>query len=249
MYPCEQCGLPRDGKSAADNSGPHNCIRMLKLDRLRPALLRPFTGTGAVFFPIGRPPQGTCAFATEQCLKQCYAAMPKYPNFDEELRVSAEDKVVVRRVILNRPIEEVVGRICADLRGLQTPILHWFASGDCIPRDTDRIVQVIDAIDDCGIEQMGFTRNERLWAIRPDVFALTVESREDVRDEGRCSLADYEAGTATMYLDGKRARGGSCGPELCVDLDDANLSHFLNCRACLRLKTGCFFSAPACLPA
>lgn len=38
MYPCEICGLPRDGKSQYDNSGlPHDCIKELKaeLQRLR----------------------------------------------------------------------------------------------------------------------------------------------------------------------------------------------------------------------
>ena len=30
MYPCEHCGLPREGKSPFDNSGPHDCIRELQ---------------------------------------------------------------------------------------------------------------------------------------------------------------------------------------------------------------------------
>lgn len=29
MYPCAFCGLPRDGKSSFDNSGPHDCRRAL----------------------------------------------------------------------------------------------------------------------------------------------------------------------------------------------------------------------------
>lgn len=38
MYPCEKCGLPRDGKNQFNNSGlQHNCIAALKaeIDRLQ----------------------------------------------------------------------------------------------------------------------------------------------------------------------------------------------------------------------
>jgi hypothetical protein len=37
MYPCEKCGLPRDGKSQFDNSGqPHDCIGALQAKVERP---------------------------------------------------------------------------------------------------------------------------------------------------------------------------------------------------------------------
>jgi len=41
MYPCEICGIPRDGKSRYDNSGsPHDCITAQKdeIERLRAEL-------------------------------------------------------------------------------------------------------------------------------------------------------------------------------------------------------------------
>ena len=206
-------------------------------------ILRPFTGTGAVFWPIGPLPQGTCEFATTACRKHCYAALPEWPDFDEEIRVPEADKQMIRAKMLSLPISTLRWTLLAELDGLQTDILHWFGSGDC-PRDNiDRVLRIIEAMDgDC--VQMGFTRNEELWKARKDVFALTVESVEEICGrEGLFSVSDFANGTSIMHRNGTPTRGGYCGPELCADRIEPRLTHFINCQACKRMRIGCFDNA------
>ena len=206
-------------------------------------ILRPFTGTGAVFFPIGIPPIGTCEFATHNCRKYCYASLPEYPDFDEELLVSEEDKREIYEVFCDLPVKWIVEEILRELDGLQTDILHWFGSGDCMTKDMPKILDIINALDESPamITQMGFTRNVNLWEQRKDIFALTVESEEEINDRaGMFSVTDYVEGTSKMFCSQRPTRGGLCGPELCQDRIEKKLTHFINCQTCRRLKTGCF---------
>lgn len=206
-------------------------------------ILRPFTGTGAIFFPIGSPPDGTCEFASRECLKNCYAALPRWPDFDEQLLIPEEEKKAIYSAILTSPIGNLVDTIIDELDGLQTNILHWFASGDCPMKDIGRVLEIIHEVAsrDPEIIQMGFTRNRVLWQSRQDVFALTVDTREEARElDGMASVPDFKAGTSEMYYLGLPTRGGRCGPELCRDWTDRTLIHFINCQTCLRLQLGCF---------
>lgn len=209
-------------------------------------LLVPFTGTGSVFFPIGKPPVGTCEFATEACMEHCYVG--DRVDFDEETRVSYSFTRCTLSAFLILPIEELVRRIIDDLEGLQTPIMSWFGSGDCRTRDTDRISSIIKAIPKT-VVQMGFTRNVELWKRHKDIFALTVESEEaahalgdDFDAMGLYSIPDYEGETSVMYCPSHEIRGGYCGPIVCQDRDRTrkDLTHYINCRTCLRRNLGCF---------
>ena len=204
-------------------------------------ILRPFTGTGAVFFPIGKPPQGTCEFSSPNCIKHCYAALPTWPDFDEELRVSESDKWVIYKTFMNAPIWWLVDEIRRELDGLQTRILHWFGSGDCQTNDAPRIIELIEAVASQSITQMGFTRNVALWKAKPNIFALTVESRQEIDGRnGMFAITDYINGISKMYFNNLPTRGGMCGPELCRDRIEEALTHFINCQTCKRLKLGCF---------
>jgi len=202
-------------------------------------LIRPFTGTGAIFFPVGLPPKGTCFFATKDCINLCYAVDPVDANFDEEVRISQDEKWEIYNYVMESKKRTLVDRILHELDGLQTPILHWFGSGDCLPKDTERICELINILRN-KVVQMGFTRNKKLWKKHKDVFALTIETKKDATDEdGLYSIPNYDAQVSVMYSPLYQVKGGFCGPITCKDVN-GELEHYINCRTCLRLKTGCF---------
>jgi hypothetical protein len=203
-------------------------------------LLKPFTGTGAVFFPEGPPPRGTCEFATITCEQHCY--VNDHSNFDEETRVPLWEKQLIYARMLSRPLPALRAQMLADLQGLQTPILHWFATGDCPAVALERVSTLIGMMPP-DVVQMGFTRNRKLWERHKDVFALTVERTESFPDSNAMySVPHYDKETSVMYCPSYQVRGGFCGPHLCqdIDRDRAELTHYINCRTCHRLKLGCF---------
>jgi len=203
-------------------------------------ILRPFTGTGAVFWPIGVPPVGTCEFATEACRKYCYAALPEWPNFDEEIRILEDEKHEILNMMMSLPLHTLCHTFLSELDGLQTDILHWFGSGDCPTKYTDYVLSIVSEMDG-DVTQMGFTRNIHLWEARKDIFALTVESISETEDrEGLFAVADYANGTSIMYRNGTPTKGGYCGPEVCKDRIEEKLTHFINCQTCKRMSLGCF---------
>lgn len=205
-------------------------------------ILRPFTGTGAVFFPIGPPPGGTCEFATKRCLAQCYATGRKYANYDVEILIPEEEKRWIYRQFMEQPIFALKAKILRELDGLQTPILHWFGSGDVLTKDMDRISEIIEYIGD-DVEQIGFTRNAEFWQRHKGIFALTIENFADAKDidgHGFFSVPNYRKQETVMHSPATRVRGGYCGPLSCDDPDDTELNHYINCRACRMLDTGCF---------
>lgn len=205
-------------------------------------LLRPFTGTGTIFFPVGLPPGGTCYFATPDCLDSCYAVDPNDANFDEDLKISEDEKQRIFNLFLSMNYEKLANRIVSELEGLQTTILHWFGSGDCPPDLTSFVSLVIRSIP-ANIIQMGFTRNKELWEKHKDIFALTIESEKEATDsEALYSIPNYKEQVSVMYSPKYEVRGGYCGPLTCRDIrrDHKELEHYINCKTCLRLKTGCF---------
>ncbi len=205
-------------------------------------LLRPFTGTGAVFFPVGMPPVGTCCFATPDCVKACYAIDPNDVDFDEELKISESTKGEIKSYFVLKDVDIICAKIIEDLDGLQTPILHWFGSGDCPLELLDKISLIIKSLPK-NIAQMGFTRNKKMWKEHKDIFALTIETKEEATDDdGLYSIPNYKEQVSMMYSPRYQVRGGYCGPLICRDIsrDRRYLDHYINCRTCLRLKTGCF---------
>ena len=206
-------------------------------------ILRPFTGTGCVFFPIGLPPMGTCEFATKKCIQHCYANLTiTHSNFDEEVIIPESEKKEIYKQFMEYPKEWLREEVLRELDGLQTPILHWFGSGDCLVRDMDRITELIEFFS-CDLVQMGFTRNVELWHRHKDIFALTVERIEDcanLDESGMFSIPNYRKQQTVMHKPSKQVRGGYCGPLTCEDAEEKDLEHYINCRTCRRLHTGCF---------
>lgn len=207
---------------------------------MRKKILRPFTGAGAVMFPIGKPPEGTCQFATKKCLRFCY--VEEDADYDEEMVIPDADKKWIYEQFMTQPIEWMRDEIDRELDGLQTPILHWFGSGDCLTKDMKRISEIIDvAATIPGIVQMGFTRNVKLWKKYKNIFALTIENKNRANNrEGMFSIPDYPKQVSVMYATKYRVRGGQCGSVSCSDLKGEIIEHAINCKTCLRLKAGCF---------
>jgi hypothetical protein len=155
--------------------------------------------------------------------------------------VSEAEKWAIYRYVMDRPAKEVCVKILEDLDGLQTPILHWFGTGDCMTQDIGRISEIIETLPKY-VVQMGFTRNLALWQRHKDVFAFTVESRceADRLGAGIFSIPDYEEEISVMYSPTYSVRGGWCGPITCRDFTEEHLEHGINCQVCLKLYTGCF---------
>ena len=205
-------------------------------------LLKPFTGTGAIFFPVGMPPKGTCLFATEDCMKMCYTVDPNDANFDEEVRIPQSVKDDIKLYFIENEVDMICNKIREDLDGLQTPILHWFGSGDCLSEFVDKASLIIKSLPK-DVVQMGFTRNKKLWKKHKDILALTIETKEEaIDDDALYSIPNYKEQVSMIYSPLYEVRGGYCGPLTCRDIrrDNKGLEHYINCRTCLRLKTGCF---------
>jgi len=205
--------------------------------------LRPFTGTGAIFFPVGHPPFGTCENATPDCYHYCYAVDKEDLNFDEELRISKVEKRAIYNYFVTTNNKKLKSRIIRELDGLQTPILHWFGTGDCLNKDLPKISKLIDVLRGENVIQMGFTRNKKLWELHKDVFALSIDSKKEATDPNAMySIPDYKKQISVMYCPSYQVVGGYCGALTCRDKDKSrtNLEHYINCRTCLRMKTGCF---------
>ena len=201
-------------------------------------LLRPFTATGGVFFPMGLPPKGTCQYSTKSCRQYCYASNDSL--FDFETNVSEEEKWEIYNFFIQESTDTIINRIVKDLDGLQTPILHWFGTGDCMSKDIYKISSIIDAVPGY-VVQMGFTRNKKLWAKYKNIFALTIEDLKYAEDkEGMFSKPNYIEGISQMYSSKYYVRGGYCGPLTCKDLVESEVEHFVNCQVCRKLKIGCF---------
>lgn len=163
----------------------------------RMKIIRPFTGTGAVFFPVGLLPIGTCEFASTACLESCYTQENSidggYGEFDDEIRISIDEKKEIYFRFMETPVVGLCDEIERLLDGLQTHLLHWFGSGDCTEHDRPRIQTIVDEMRKrSGVVQMGFTRNLRFWEANKDILALTIENEDDAPDtDAIYSVPDY----------------------------------------------------------
>lgn len=203
-------------------------------------ILRPASGTGGVFFP-----KETCEFATEKCLKHCCVNTKKEKELDEEVNISEKDKKKIYNKFMKMPILNLCEMILDDLDGLQTNIIHWFSSGDCKSKDIVRILEIIDRLDDAGVIQMGFTRNEELWRTREGIFILTIESKKEIahyldnyHGSMRFAVPNYKTGKTKLFR-GEDLCYGACG-SYTYKHETKEIEHLVNCKSCLRLEVGCF---------
>ena len=200
-------------------------------------LLRPYAGTGAIFFPEGSLEKGgTCEFATEICLKEC-SAVANFGIF-EEYHISKRDKKSILKFIQQESLSSIAAQILKDLDGLQTTILYWFATGDCMSNNTDKIDDIIclfNAFDD--IQQIGFTRNQNLWSEFYNQLCLTIDKSEHkISRAGHYAIPNYKTKEIEIVINERISYG--CGGGV---TKKNKFLHEANCKICLRKKVGCFY--------
>lgn len=188
----------------------------------------------AISFPAGRPPEGTCEFATKTCLKECG---------DREPNSLLEHKAY--GLFCKLSCDELVSRLMAEVQTAQNKVLSWFPeSGDCPRRLVSKIINVIKGLS---VPQNGFTRNKKLWELSQSIpnvrMVLTVESEDVVcryKEKGLVGIPNYyERRVKIVKADKTWLCGGghTCG---CGNVEDeANVSEE-DCGLCWQLSRGCY---------
>jgi len=214
------------------------------------------TGVAGIFFPIGKPPQGTCQYATEKCLKKCYALDKDY---DEKVNIPESVKKDILKFFMGNPIITVCNEIMKEMDELQATILSWFTSGDCLDKYVDRIFRIMMLLQEEGVIQNGFTRNNDLYhKILRDKKAnydilriiLTVESLE-IQHAPSCSqnypkgiwaVPDYDKGIARLYHGrlGYKTYAGCGFHSVIHEFEGQAIEIATNCFGCFKKKIGCF---------
>jgi hypothetical protein len=206
-------------------------------------ILRPIGGTAGIFFPIGElNKNGTCENATKECLKFCCAKWGIDHN--EEYRISDQDKHKIYSEFINKPIFELCVKILKEMKELRVDILHWFASGDCMDKDIERLTKIMSLLNhNTSIYQNGFTKNGNIFSEVDDLERVcivhTVQSKSDINETNTdriFAVCNYDHGDTRLYTS-DRIYSGSCGAS---EYKLRSLSFVNDCRTCLRLKKGCF---------
>lgn len=195
----------------------------------------PFGTARTISFPLGRPPKGTCEFATEQCLRECGNRMPNFKT--EQNAYKLFNKLYP---------DDIVDKLKDEISTASNKVLSWFPeSGDCPHLKTGKVLEVMRGLD---VPQNGFTRNKELWAISHNIsnvhMVLTVE------DEGRANLLKEQGFVAVPDYYERRVKilnkdqiwlcgGGSvtCG---CGAVEDEDKVTEEDCGTCWKLLRGCY---------
>lgn len=218
-------------------------------------ILRPIYSAAGIFFPIGRPEDGgTCQYASDICLKKCYALDKDY---DEVLNIPEEDKKKIYDFFTTESLVTICNEVIKEMEELQVKILTWFASGDCLDKDVDRIYRIMFLLHGEGIIQNGFTRNVKLYdtIIDDEVIkhiVLTVESKavkdapDDEYPKGLWAIPNYKTGVVELYH-GKlgHVSYGGCGMnDVTTQFKGEEVVIASNCLGCYNKKIGCFLEIP-----
>ena len=208
-------------------------------------IIFPFSGVGAVFFPVGKLEDGgTCEFASKQCLVNCAAKKntkrsAKLGEFGHilgyEKKKDAWDFIVENLSLL------IANKILIEMSDIRTEILYWFASGDCPEKHVDKIIRVMKHISLEGIYQCGFTRNRELWLEAKQInrarLALTVEKKNDISTEkGFFAIPNYSTGRVELMY-GRYVSGGTCGGSR---YNIKKVDYKADCQLCFDNERGCF---------
>ncbi len=222
-------------------------------------ILIPISGAAGVFFPIGKPPKGTCKFADKDCLNHCTAIKDK--GYDEEYRVTEAVKKKIHEYFINENPLKLCFRILQEMAELRVNILHWFISGDCLPEDQGRMLKIINLLKEgSDIVQMGFTRNKNFWQqVRFETYiVLTCNSTESIPTDYKdliYAIPDYKNKVTDLYTikEKEGIRYGGCSgtyidyinypskmsmTEILHNMKNMSVT---NCKRCFRKKQGCFY--------
>lgn len=216
-------------------------------------LLRPtHYGVVGIFFPIGIPAKkGTCEFANEECLRECWTLDKDY---DEIINILEEEKREVHNLFVNEPIIWICNEIIKEMNELQAKILSWFVSGDCLSENVDRFFTIILLLDNTGIIQNGFTRNKELHTklLNNNInnIVLTVESKSSENNyymgypECLYGIPNYEIKKVELYYAklGYISYGSCGGGNYKHDFKGEKVEISANCLGCYNKKIGCFIN-------
>ena len=216
-------------------------------------------GVAGVFFPIGSPKEGgTCEYATKECTTYCYA---KEKDYDETLNIPEEDKREIHQFFIGNPSVTVCVEVLKEMEELQATVLSWFASGDCLDVDVDKIYKMMMLLQEEGVIQNGFTRNKELWQKLADSknlnydilrIVLTVEDLDEGGVTPYCgkgapnavwAVPDYDEGVVSLYHGrlGYTSYGGCGSGNTYHKFKGHEVEIASNCLACFKRKIGCFF--------
>lgn len=210
-------------------------------------LLIPFCGVPSIYFPVGKIGKGgTCEFATDKCLKMCAA----FRNATDENKIGYEPKLRTFELITKERLFLVCDKILQELHQMDSKILYWFASGDCMMRHSEKIAKIMKHLSEEGIVQCGFTKNKTLWRrthqIKNVRVALTLDKFEQdsdfaktyIKDTGLIAVPNYEKGCVNLFWCEERWMGaGACGYS---DYEFEGITYEADCQKCYETKRGCF---------
>lgn len=144
--------------------------------------LIPMQGCMGISLPIGTIKQGgTCFFSTVKCRKHCVA---------RKETVTKKHQLMTKALFDEKTPNEISEILTQEMDASDEVILHWFASGDCLPEWEDKIADIMLKIQEEVYVQVGFTRNKSLInnvhehdtdQIR---LALTVKSKQELKESG-----------------------------------------------------------------
>ena len=215
-------------------------------------ILRPSIGAAGIFFPIGKPKDGgTCEYASGECLKECYALDKDY---DEMINIPEEDKREIYNFFIEKSTFSICSKIIEEMNGLQMKILSWFASGDCLDKDIDKLYQIMVLLTEEGIAQNGFTRNWKLYRriINGGIIVHLVLTLESLSHEnnpfgdhplGLWAVPDYEKGMVRLYNGklGNKSYAGCGSNDVVTKFDGKEVKITANCTGCYYKRLGCFY--------
>lgn len=185
----------------------------------------------AVYFPTGLPKNGgSCHFATTKCLKWCLSS------------TANRREGQIYKFFTTAPLNRVFAKVFSEVQRDGSNMLYWFASGDCPPKSTTRILKLMKQFSDAGIIQLGFTRNQKLWEgslkLENSHLVLTVEPMKEAKklsDKGIVGVPNYNDGIVHLYKE--RHHSGGCGADW---YEFKEVIRENDCQACREEQNGCF---------
>ncbi len=136
---------------------------------------------GSICFPY----KDSCAFATKQCLIQCSERFNDQSWFKEIFAFFKTNEAI-----------RTYCRISEELEKAKFNFLAWFDSGDCTPGLVKKVSGIIASLADEKINQIGFTRNEKLWLAVKDIprvrFIHTVPRGTKITTQGYYAVPNFK---------------------------------------------------------
>jgi len=196
----------------------------------------------SVFFPIGKLSDGgTCEFATSQCMELCPSGGEDEINEHERFAYNFF-KTHTDAEILKKMLEDYEFLLREKYNA---HMIQWFTWGDCPSKLTQTVVSTVMSIENKGIPQYGFTRNEELWKavhsndilnIGLSIDELYKAKKVSIESGKMIAHPDFVSGYAEMIFNGEIV--SRCNGWWCKTSTETRNS---DCTRCLINGEGCYF--------